>query len=85
MPLDIQLQKDNTAQNSAAVIVKLNGSLDTATAPELEKQLAPVLGGTRKRHRIRPGTVEIHQQRRPARFFHRSAKHLKNVGDKLPS
>ena len=25
--------------------VKLTGSLDTATAPELERQLAPVLGG----------------------------------------
>jgi anti-sigma B factor antagonist len=45
MPLDIQLQKNDVAQNSGAVIVKLNGSLDTATAPELEKQLAPVLGG----------------------------------------
>ena len=45
MPLDIQLQKDNAAKDSGAVIVKLNGSLDTATAPELEKQLAPVLGG----------------------------------------
>jgi anti-sigma B factor antagonist len=45
MPLDIQLQKDGPVQNSGAVIVKLNGSLDTATAPELEKQLAPVLGG----------------------------------------
>ena len=43
MPLDIQLQKDPV--NSAVVVVKLNGSLDTATAPELEKQLAPVLAG----------------------------------------
>src|SRR6187455_2621689 len=44
MPLEIQLQK-GAAQNAGAVIVKLNGSLDTATAPDLEKQLAPVLAG----------------------------------------
>ena len=42
MPLDIQLQ-NGAAQNPGAVIVKLNGSLDTATAPALEKQLGPVL------------------------------------------
>jgi anti-anti-sigma factor len=47
MPLDIQLQK-GTAQHAGAIIVKLNGSLDTATAPELEKQLAPVLAGSAK-------------------------------------
>ena len=29
-------------------MVKLNGSLDTATAPQLEKQLAPVLAGPTK-------------------------------------
>jgi anti-sigma B factor antagonist len=45
MPLDIQLQKDAAVHHSGAVIVKLNGSLDTATAPELERQLAPVLKG----------------------------------------
>ena len=47
MPLEIQLQK-GAAQNAGAVIVKLNGSLDTATAPDLEKQLAPVLAGPTK-------------------------------------
>ncbi|HVK79951.1 MAG TPA: STAS domain-containing protein, partial [Verrucomicrobiae bacterium] len=47
MPLDIQLQK-GAGQNASAVIVKLNGSLDTATAPDLEKQLAPVLAGPSK-------------------------------------
>jgi anti-anti-sigma factor len=41
MPLEIQLQK-GAAQNAGAIILKLNGSLDTATAPDLEKQLAPV-------------------------------------------
>ena len=48
MPLEINLQKDASAQSAGAVIVKLNGSLDTATAPELEKQLAPVLAGPAK-------------------------------------
>ena len=45
MPLEIQLQKGTAAQGSGAVIVKLNGSLDTATAPDLEKQLGQVLAG----------------------------------------
>jgi anti-sigma B factor antagonist len=45
MPLEIQIQKSITGQDTGAVTVKLTGSLDTATAPELEKQLAPVLGG----------------------------------------
>ena len=40
MPLDIQIQ-----QNAGTATVKLGGSLDTATAPELERQLAPVLAG----------------------------------------
>ena len=47
MPLEIQLQQ-GAAQNAGAIIVKLNGSLDTATAPDLEKQLAPVLAGPTK-------------------------------------
>jgi anti-anti-sigma factor len=44
MPLDIQILKAVVPKDSGAVIVKLTGSLDTATAPELEKQLGPVLG-----------------------------------------
>jgi anti-sigma B factor antagonist len=40
MPLEIQIQ-----QNAGTATVKLGGSLDTATAPELERQLAPVLAG----------------------------------------
>jgi len=47
MPLEIQIQKGAGAQ-AGAVTVKLNGSLDTATAPELEKQLAPALAGGAK-------------------------------------
>lgn len=48
MPLEIQIQKNIAGQAAGAVTVKLTGSLDTATAPELEKQLAPVLGGAIK-------------------------------------
>jgi len=44
MPLEIQIQKSVGSQSAGAVTVKLAGSLDTATAPELERQLAPVLG-----------------------------------------
>lgn len=43
MPLDIYIQQKAGASNPSAVTVKLGGSLDTATAPELERQLAPVL------------------------------------------
>jgi anti-sigma B factor antagonist len=45
MPLEIQMQKAVGPQAAAAFTVKLAGSLDTATAPELERQLAPVLAG----------------------------------------
>ena len=48
MPLEIQIQKDISSGATGAVTVRLNGSLDTATAPDLERQLAPVLtGGTK--------------------------------------
>jgi anti-sigma B factor antagonist len=43
MPLEIQIQKDISSSATGAVTVRLTGSLDTATAPELERQLAPVL------------------------------------------
>ena len=45
MPLEIQIQKTSDAPQSGAVTINLIGSLDTATAPALEKQLAPVLAG----------------------------------------
>ena len=45
MPLEIQILKTVGDKNLGAVTVKLTGSLDTATAPELERQLAPVLAG----------------------------------------
>jgi anti-sigma B factor antagonist len=43
MPLEIQIQKDISTQTAGAITVKLNGSLDTSTAPELDRQLAPLL------------------------------------------
>lgn len=46
MPLEIQIQKPAAA--NGATTVKLTGSLDTATAPELEKQLSPVLSSGSK-------------------------------------
>ena len=43
MPIEIQIQKSMSGKDAGAVTVTLTGSLDTATAPELERQLAPVL------------------------------------------
>ena|SRR3974390_2491079 len=44
MPLEIQIHKDISSSTTAgSVTVKLTGSLDTSTAPDLERQLAPVL------------------------------------------
>jgi len=43
MPLEINIKKDASSQKAGTVTVQLTGSLDTATAPELERQLAPVL------------------------------------------
>ena len=45
MPLEILILKTVGDKNLGAVTVKLTGSLDTATAPELERQLTPVLAG----------------------------------------
>jgi anti-anti-sigma factor len=47
MPLEIHIQKSVSAQGGAST-VKLTGSLDTATAPDLEHQLAPVLSAGAK-------------------------------------
>ena len=45
MPLDIKILQDTGNPKSGSFVVKLDGSLDTATAPELERLLAPVLAG----------------------------------------
>jgi anti-anti-sigma factor len=43
MPLEIQIQKTAGSAPSGPVTIKLTGSFDTATAPQLERELAPVL------------------------------------------
>lgn len=43
MPLETQILKHVDPQHAGSTTVKLIGSLDTATAPELERQLIPVL------------------------------------------
>jgi anti-anti-sigma factor len=45
MPLEIKIQRTSGNEGAAAVTAQLNGSLDTATAPELERQMAVVLSG----------------------------------------
>ncbi len=43
MPLGIQILQNISSQDSGAFTVKLSGSLDTATAPDLEREIAPVM------------------------------------------
>ena len=45
MPLTIQIEKGKSFYSSEATIIKLIGSLDTATAPELDRELLKVLAG----------------------------------------
>jgi len=45
MPIETQIRKNVGGQGAGSVTVKLTGRLDTATAPDLERQLAPVLAG----------------------------------------
>ncbi len=45
MPLQIMILKEAGPARTGSVTVKLSGSLDTATAPELERELAPILAG----------------------------------------
>jgi anti-anti-sigma factor len=48
MPLDIRIQKDIGGEAAGVITVQLAGSLDTATAPQLAEQLAPVLARSTK-------------------------------------
>ncbi len=48
MPLEIQILKDVSSGRAGATTVKLAGSLDTATALELERQIAPLLASDTK-------------------------------------
>jgi anti-anti-sigma factor len=43
MPLDIQIKKSLHPARQGCTTVELHGSLDTATAPDLERGLAPLL------------------------------------------
>lgn len=45
MPLMIHIQEGSSAMTAHTATVRLSGSLDTATAPELEGQLAKLLAG----------------------------------------
>lgn len=45
MPLEIKTFRTIGGQDSGVVTLQLAGSLDTATAPELERQLASVMMG----------------------------------------
>jgi len=43
MPLDIKIKRATDSQHNVTLTVELGGSLDTATAPQLEKQLTAEL------------------------------------------
>jgi anti-sigma B factor antagonist len=43
MPLDINIKRQTDSHRNATLTVELGGSLDTATAPQLEKQLTAAL------------------------------------------
>jgi len=43
MPLDIKIKRATDSQRNVTLTVELGGSLDTATAPQLEKQLTAEL------------------------------------------
>jgi len=43
MPLDIKIKRQTDSPHHITLTVELGGSLDTATAPQLEAQLTPAL------------------------------------------
>ena len=43
MPLDINIKRQTDSHRNTTLTVELGGSLDTATAPQLEAQLTPAL------------------------------------------
>ena len=45
MPLEIKIRQSPGTLKAGATTVALGGSLDTSTAPELERQILPVLNG----------------------------------------
>ena len=48
MPLEVQIHQSAGPQEDGVVTVKLIGNLDSETAPDLERQLTPVLAGAVK-------------------------------------
>jgi len=45
MPLSIQIDKNTDPRRAGTATIKLSGSLDTETAPELDRQLTACLAG----------------------------------------
>lgn len=45
MPLKIEIEKNPDPKRAGVVVIKLIGSLDTATAPELDRELVACLAG----------------------------------------
>jgi anti-sigma B factor antagonist len=45
MPLTIHIQPAKSPDDRSPVLIQLGGSLDSATAPELEQQIKPLLDG----------------------------------------
>ena len=48
MPLEVQIDQSVGARDNGVVTVKLTGNLESETAPDLERQLTPVLAGAAK-------------------------------------
>ena len=48
MPLDIQIKRSTDPARRGTTTVELHGSLDTATSPQLEQALAPLLASDLK-------------------------------------
>ena len=71
MPLEIQILKDVGPRNTGAVTVKLTGSLDTATAPELERQLASTTH-ERRRAMLSTAIAELDRKMTDAKAAHGS-------------
>jgi anti-sigma B factor antagonist len=79
MPLEIQIQKSVDPKSAGTVTVRLAGSLDTVTAPELERQLTPVLAGP-----VKDLVFDLADLRFISsvglRVFATTRKHLKQLG-----
>jgi anti-sigma B factor antagonist len=79
MSLEIKIQKEAAATDSSTATIKLTGSLDTMTAPELERELIPLLAG-----KIRELVFDLAQLKfissSGLRVFAQARKQLKQAG-----